>query len=737
MKQLTGPINFINHKLPNQPYTGIDYPRGFELELGFSWHVPLAELQQHIIEASASLESITAGLTGHVILQDLLQSIHQPTSEYLSIYYQHGQTFHGLSMTTIDQGWLIAVIENTIADDSQRRLSLFLPAQFHLSAELDALSQNISAHQLIEQICQTIHCPALKYLIAEALQHPKTALPQLKKRLHAKLNFDARDLKIRQLNALFEKFDVKFDVDSEDIWLMTQTRLDFFHESIYPNQLQRIYRIFNSVPADTLTSFQYANHIELSCLQLESELSTQQSLQDVFIQYAQQLRTAPELMNPNLNVLGDLIFKHFNAQHQQHLESLAATPAFTCLPVQHDDIAEDLWQKLNTYCQEIETQHHTEIQRLNLRYQVYLKLFLRLEEDRSYFLGAIDEGEISIGFQQQLRSQFERFKQQFNMTLQDLLHQNKPYHNAYQFYIARFGFKNAVEFQVKAWEKEIEQQSPRVENLPHPCLNLAEMHVNQHLKFVSFLKQKKTHIEKIYQEYVKQSISSPEASSEAFQQLTAKMTQHIQQDLQPSACFYIHSQHKKFCPADERQLWSYVEQQFIDWRQCMNLYRQQRRELIQQLDPHHRLYWLQLTQILLHTQYQLISLKHLIEQVCQHWLTYPHAKACIQPAQDALIAEIESIYIKELANYQQQLLQAHRPWYQRHQDSMLFATTLVSLTSLAIYWIGSSMLWIALPSVFALVYFQVKQIQTHEASHQKMLAEDIPQLTETLSKIAL
>ncbi len=723
MKQLTGPLDFICRSLLEKQYPQIEY------EQGFSWQYSLDELQTKV----AAAQQLQAGLTGYPILADLVHlSSPQPISS-LSLYYEQHEVFHGISMAYVAREWYICVIENTIAADDERRLHLFFPSQHHINDKINRLSQDIPHHHFIERVCQTIHCPALKHLIAEALQQPETAFRRLKTRLHPHLNLDCRDLKINQLHQLFKKF----NIEADNIWLLTQTRLDFFEASIYPTQLQTIYQLLQSESSNCLTSYQYANHIELCCLKHESELMSQPELERILKHYAHRLREASHLMKPNLAALGDLILKVFDSQHKQRLESLMATPAFTCLPVQHDDIAQDLWQKLNYYCQELEMQHHAEIAALNHRFKVYLRLLQTLDETRHYFLGAIDEGAIAIDFQRKLSSQLHHFQQQMNQALQQLLQQNRPFSDAYQFYVTHFGFKNALEHQVKVWEKDIEQQKPTVERLPHPCINLPEMHVKQYLNYVSYLKQKKQQINRIYQCFVKQSISSPDAPEESFKQLLTKIEQQLQASVEPCERFYVQSQHKKTSPPDEQQMWSYVKQQFSDWQHCLDIYLQNRRDDAQLLDKQHRLYVIHLTRLLLNYQQKISGLKNTIQTICAEWLNFPNGRQQIELMQQELIAKIDGIYLQDLANQQQQLIRANMPWYQRHQHAFLLLTTAANITGLGIYWMGSSIAWVAVPVICALLYHQVQQIQKHEAEHKRMMAEDIPQLTETLLKIAL
>ena len=723
MKQLTGPLDFICRSLLKKQYDRID------CEQGFSWQYSLAALNTKL----ASAQQIQAGLTGYAILADIVQlSSPQPTSS-LALFYEQQQVFHGISMAYVNNEWFICVIENTLAADSERRLHLFFPSQHHINDEINALSQDIPHHHFIECVGQTLHCPALKRLIAEALQHPKTAFGQLKARLHPDYNLDSRDLKINQLQLLFKQF----NTEAENIWLLTQTRLDFFEASIYPSQLQSIYQLLHSESSNCLTSYQYANHIELCCLQHESELMSEPELARVLKHYAHRLREAPWQMQPSLVSLADLIQKVFDLQHKQHLESFEASPVFTYFPVQHDDIAQDLWQKLNQYCQDLETQHHADMEALNQRFKIYLQFFQTLDETRHYFLGDIDEGVIAIDFQHKLSSQLHHFQQQLNQALQKLLQQNRPFSNAYQFYVTHFGFRHALEYQVKVWETLIEQQKPTIEQLPHPCLNLPEMHMKQYLNYVSYLKQKKAQINRIYQCYVEQSLSPPDAPGECFKQLLSKIDQQLQTSVTPCERFYIQSQHKKTTPPDEKQMLSYVKQQFSDWQQCLDIYLQNRRDDAQQFDTKHHLYLIQLTTLLLDYQQKIIGLKNTIQTVCHQWQDFPHGRQQIELMQQQLITKIDDIYLQHLAEQHQQLIYANTPWYLRHQQTFLLWTTVISLTGLAIFWLGSPIAWVATPAICALIYHQAQQIQQREAEYNNMMAEDIPQLTETLLKIAL
>lgn len=629
---------------------------------------------------------------------------------------------------------------------------------------LPSLKEQVSTipeQEILSILKSHIPSEAIFTLIASIFssEDPVLEIEKLKQRIIHTKNLDLRDLKIKQLHRLFEKFpDAPLQ---NEISRRNKTELDFFYEEllsqtkspthIYLQNLEKIYQALQPTFNNTeLHAYQWAIHLELALFNYSTfspkEVKRLQPLISAITNHVENLRrftVVPDLVRFLRDILTPSYFEIVRTITKEYEDLKKYEP--TSSSENQLNLATDFFKARTTYNDFIEEQLTAtinKIENLHKRYKILLK---HLCLEKIYF-SALSEEEGHC-YQSTLQSMSENLEitiKALEETKSTHLQNNFKFTNAYLIHINYFGLEEAISTQVMHWENIFNNKKIQQLKKYNPYTSLIDNHKHNCVNLCNFIKRFKKDFSDIIESYLKanETLGLPTqdlaAALKPFQTFQKKLEQELEY-LNPKQALetYLTQQIEKRGLDTQTltitQLNQCLEDQFKKWNTSIDAALIARQKNIDSLKEESDLISLAAyLNELGKYQNEWLRLNREIFETCsdiEKYLNLPHA---LQEKSTELYQRIQSLMISNLQQHIDIVDICRQSFLNRNAFKLILISLSALLVSLTLCFLNALAIYLTTSIVIPIILVLSISIIRNEQYHTQLMTKELPIFQEKL-----
>jgi hypothetical protein len=610
------------------------------------------------------------------------------------------------------------------------------------------------------------HIPseAVSSLIAPifASEHPVSEIEKLKQRIIHKQNLDCRDLKIRQLHNLFEKF--PDTLIANEIFSRTKAELEFFYEEVlsqteppthtYIQNLKKIYQALQTKFNDKeLLAYQWAIHIELALFIYstftDSETTILTPLVSSLEKYVENLRqlsitpNLPQFLTESLSPSYFEIVRNITTEYKELKKYEPTISSSSQL-----NLAADFFKARKNYTNFIQEQLLAVMKQIERMHKLYEQLLKHLFLEKIYFSTHSEEGDDC--YQSTIQSINETLKitkQTLEETKSTHLQHNLKFNDAYLIHINYFGLKKATEEQVMHWENIFNNQKIKILEKYNQNTSLIENHKQNCANLCYFIKQFKKDCSDIIESYLKanRALGLPTQDLDTALRPVNQFLQKLDQELEyfhPNRVkeTYLVKQIEKLNlktgieALTNTQLMQCLEDQFIRWNASIDSTIVARQtdfdSFIRNADLIALVAFLNKLE---KYQNEWFRLNREIFETCSSIEKKLNRPLALQEKSTALNQKIQALMISNLSQHIDIVDKCGKSFLNRNTFGLIMISLSAIFMSLALCFLNAAAVYLSISMVIPIILILSLSIIRNEQYHTQLITKELPIIQDKLS----